>query len=45
MLGLAAIKWNFTKFLIGKDGEPLKRYAPADAPQSLEADLEAALRP
>jgi len=45
VLGLAAIKWNFTKFLIGKDGEPLKRYAPADAPQSLEADLEAALRP
>ncbi|MGA2366846.1 MAG: glutathione peroxidase [Steroidobacteraceae bacterium] len=44
-IGLEAIKWNFTKFLIGKDGEPLKRYAPADKPESLEADLEAALRP
>ena len=39
------IQWNFTKFLIGKDGEPLKRYAPADKPESLEADLEVALRP
>ena len=45
VIGLAAIKWNFTKFLIGKDGEPLKRYAPADKPESLEADVEAALRP
>jgi glutathione peroxidase len=44
-IGLEAIKWNFTKFLIGMDGEPLKRYAPADKPESLEADLEAALRP
>ena len=44
-IGLEAIKWNFTKFLIGKDGEPLKRYAPADKPESLEADVEAALRP
>jgi glutathione peroxidase len=45
VIGLEAIKWNFTKFLVGKDGEPLKRYAPADKPESLEADLEAALRP
>ena len=44
-IGLEAIKWNSTKFLIGMDGEPLKRYAPADKPESLEANLEAALRP
>ena len=45
ILGLEAIKWNFTKFLIGKDGEPLKRFAPADRPESLESDVEAALKP
>jgi glutathione peroxidase len=44
VIGLEAIKWNFTKFLVGNDGEPLKRYAPADTPESIEADLEAALR-
>ena len=43
ILGTEAIKWNFTKFLIGKDGRPIKRYAPADKPESLEADIEAAL--
>lgn len=43
LLGLEAIKWNFTKFLIGKNGEPSKRYAPADKPESLAADVEAAL--
>jgi len=44
VLGLQAIKWNFTKFLVGKDGAPIKRYAPADKPESIEADIEAALR-
>jgi glutathione peroxidase len=44
LLGLEAIKWNFTKFLIDKNGEPLKRYAPTDKPESLEGDIEAALR-
>jgi glutathione peroxidase len=44
LLGLEAIKWNFTKFLISNAGEPLQRYAPADKPESLEADVEAALR-
>jgi len=44
LIGIEAIKWNFTKFLVGKDGEPLKRFAPADKPESLEADVEAALR-
>lgn len=43
ILGLEAIKWNFTKFLVAKDGLPIKRYAPADKPESLEADIEAAL--
>jgi len=43
VLGSEAIKWNFTKFLIGKDGEPLKRYAPSDKPESLAADVESAL--
>jgi len=43
LLGLEGIKWNFTKFLVGKDGEPLKRYAPADKPESLATDIEAAL--
>jgi glutathione peroxidase len=43
MLGLQAIKWNFTKFLIGRDGKVIKRYAPQDAPEKLVADIEAAL--
>ncbi|OGB76394.1 MAG: glutathione peroxidase, partial [Burkholderiales bacterium RIFCSPLOWO2_12_FULL_67_210] len=33
LLGSKAIKWNFTKFLVGKDGRVLKRYAPQDAPE------------
>jgi glutathione peroxidase len=43
MLGLQAIKWNFTKFLIGRDGQVIKRYAPQDQPEKLAADIEAAL--
>ena len=43
LLGSEAIKWNFTKFLVGRDGQVLKRYAPADKPESLGADIEAAL--
>jgi glutathione peroxidase len=43
LLGSKAIKWNFTKFLVGKDGQVLKRYAPQDAPQTLAGDIEAAL--
>ena len=43
LLGTKAIKWNFTKFLIGKDGQVLKRYAPTDTPKSLDKDIEAAL--
>ena len=43
LLGLTAIKWNFTKFLVGRDGTVLKRYAPLDTPASLTRDVEAAL--
>ena len=44
LLGSAVIKWNFTKFLIGRDGQVIKRYAPLDTPASLAKDIEAALR-
>ncbi len=43
LLGSQAVKWNFTKFLIGRDGRVIKRYAPSDTPESLRADIEAAL--
>ena len=43
LLGTKAIKWNFTKFLVGRDGQVLKRYAPQDPPEKLAADIEAAL--
>ncbi len=43
LLGSKAIKWNFTKFLVGQDGRVIKRYAPQDAPEKLAADIEAAL--
>ena len=36
------IKWNFTKFLIGKDGSVIKRYAPQDAPKKIVKEIEAA---
>ena len=43
LFGIGAIKWNFTKFLIGRDGSVLKRYAPTDKPADIEADILAAL--
>ena len=43
LLGSKAIKWNFTKFLVGKDGRVIRRYAPQDAPKKLDKDVEAAL--
>lgn len=43
LLGSKAIKWNFTKFLVGRDGAVLKRYAPTATPASLAKDIEAAL--
>ena len=43
LFGSKAIKWNFTKFLVGKNGQVRKRYAPLDKPESLKGDIEAAL--
>ena len=43
ILGSKAVKWNFTKFLVGRDGQVLKRYAPQDAPAKIAQDIEAAL--
>jgi len=37
------IKWNFTKFLVGRDGRVIERYAPNHLPQDIAADIEAAL--
>jgi glutathione peroxidase len=44
LLGSEAIKWNFTKFLVGKDGKVVKRYASTTKPEALEADIAAELR-
>ena len=43
ILGSRNIKWNFTKFLVGRNGEVLGRYAPTTKPDALEADIENAL--
>ena len=43
LLGIDAIKWNFSKVLVGRDGRVVARYAPVDKPESLAADIEAAL--
>jgi glutathione peroxidase len=43
LLGTKAIKWNFTKFLVGRDGHVLHRYAPTDKPESLAGDIDKAL--
>jgi glutathione peroxidase len=39
LLGTEAIKWNFTKFLVDRNGGVVARYAPNDTPESLEADV------
>ena len=39
LLGSEAIKWNFTKFLVDRNGEVVKRFAPIDTPEKIEADL------
>lgn len=44
ILGTEAIKWNFTKFLIGKNGKVLSRYAPQTKPEDLSSDIEKALQ-
>ena len=43
LLGTEAIKWNFTKFLVDRDGNVVKRYAPKDKPEKLADDIEALL--
>ncbi len=43
LLGTAAIKWNFTKFLVDRHGTVLRRYAPTDTPESIAPDIEALL--
>ena len=40
LLGSEKIKWNFTKFLINKTGEPVARYAPSTTPEKIESDIE-----
>lgn len=44
LLGSRAIKWNFTKFLIDRNGTVLERYAPQISPEDLKGDIEKALR-
>jgi glutathione peroxidase len=43
LLRTEAVKWNFTKFLVGRDGQVLARYAPNDTPESIAPDIEKAL--
>jgi len=43
LLGTRAIKWNFTKFLVGRDGRVIRRYAPRTPPGQLSRDIQAAL--
>lgn len=43
LMGSKTIKWNFTKFLIDRDGTTVRRYAPTTKPQDLRADIEALL--
>lgn len=44
MLGSEAIKWNFTKFLVGRDGKVIRRYPPTAKPESIADDIEKALQ-
>lgn len=40
LLGTENIKWNFTKFLVNKEGEPVSRYAPSTTPDKIQSDIE-----
>jgi glutathione peroxidase len=42
-LGTEAIKWNFTKFLVNRQGDVVKRYAPNEKPEDLSTDIEGLL--
>ncbi|BBH53778.1 glutathione peroxidase [Fluviispira sanaruensis] len=44
IFGTEFIKWNFTKFLVGKNGEIIKRFAPADKPEDMSKDIEEVLK-
>ena len=43
LLGIEGVKWNFTKFLVDKQGQVVKRYAPTDTPEKIEKDLASVL--
>jgi glutathione peroxidase len=43
VFGTEAIKWNFTKFLVDREGRVVKRFAPADAPEKIDSDISAVL--
>lgn len=43
LLGTQAIKWNFTKFLVDRNRRVVRRYPPSDKPETIAADIEAAL--
>jgi glutathione peroxidase len=43
IIGTKAIKWNFTKFLVNREGKVLKRFAPKDTPESMKSAIEAIL--
>ena len=43
LLGMEAVKWNFTKFRVDKQGKVVKRYAPTDTPEKIEKDIAALL--
>ena len=43
VLGSEAIKWNFTKFLVDRKGEPVRRFAPLDKPEALSSAIESVL--
>jgi glutathione peroxidase len=43
LLGSPSIKWNFTKFLVGRDGKVIRRYGPQEAPAAIAKDIEKAL--
>jgi glutathione peroxidase len=45
IFGIEAIKWNFTKFLVDRSGQVVKRYAPGDTPEKIDKDLSALLTP